>query len=161
MLRNLSFVFVVFSIMACSGGDKITVENAQLNALASGPLYEGINTATGTLDISAFLPQNTTVNQIQHAKVQSLKIVSKESPNIKSLTLLLTSSSISMQKIAFLDEINWKDGEIILNIAQEQEKLDEILKDKSATIVVDFDLAEDWENDWEFECKFNWEITVK
>jgi hypothetical protein len=38
-----------------------------------------------------------------------------------------------------------------LKIAAEQEKLNEIIQDKSATIVIDFDLKEEWEEDLEFK----------
>ncbi len=115
------------------------------------------------MEIDAFLPENTQKNQIQNATVLSVTLDTqgKEIPNIQSLTLLMTSSTIPMQKIAFAENVVWKEGKLELKIAAEQEKLNEIIQDTSATIVIDFDLKEEWEEDLEFKCTINWEITVK
>jgi hypothetical protein len=59
------------------------------------------------LEIDAFLPENTQKNQIQNATVLSVILDSEgeKIPNIQSLTLLITSSSIPIQKIAFAENV--------------------------------------------------------
>ena len=59
------------------------------------------------MEIDAFLPENTQKNQIQNATVLSVILDSEgeKIPNIQSLTLLITSSSIPIQKIAFAENV--------------------------------------------------------
>jgi hypothetical protein len=59
------------------------------------------------LEIDAFLPENTQKNQIQNATVLSVILDSEgeKIPNIQSLSLLITSSSIPIQKIAFAENV--------------------------------------------------------
>jgi hypothetical protein len=162
MLKYIGILGIIFLVASCSGGEKTSMETSTI-VVASGPLYDGVNTATGTLEMDGFLPENIQKNQIQNATVLSVTLDSqgKEIPNIQSLTLLITSSTIPMQKIAFAENIEWKEGKLELKIAAEQEKLNEIIQDKSATIVIDFDLMEEWEENLELKCTINWEITVK
>jgi len=162
MLKYIGILGLIFITISCSSGEKTSMDTSNV-LVAVGPLYEGVNTATGALEIDAFLLENTKKNQIQNATVLSVILDSegKEIPNIQSLTLLITSSSFPMQKIAFAENIEWKEGKLELKIAAEQEKLNEIIQDKSATVVVDFDLKEEWEEDLKLKCSINWEITVK
>jgi hypothetical protein len=162
MVKYLVVIGIIFWFASCSTGEISKVDTSNV-LIVNGPLYDGVNTATGLLDINNFLSEKTTKNQIQKATVLSVTLNSegKVVPNIQSLTLLITSPNISMQKIAFADKVEWNNGKIELKIAAEQEKLNEIIQDKSATIVLDFDLIEEWEEDLEFTCKINWEIIVK
>ncbi len=59
------------------------------------------------MEIDAFLPENTQKNQIQNATVLSVILDSEgeKIPNIQSLSLLITSSSIPIQKIAFAENV--------------------------------------------------------
>lgn len=162
MIKYFTILGMALIFLSCSSGEKTSMDTSNV-VVASGPLYDGVNTATGTLEIDVFLPENTQKNQIQNATVLSVTLDNqgKEIPNIQSLTLLITSSTIPMQKIAFAENVVWKEGKLELKIAAEQEKLNEIIQDTSATIVIDFDLKEEWEEDLEFKCTINWEITVK
>lgn len=163
MKKSFLFLYLIglgLLFTNCENAKPIETETQKLTATAEGPLFSGINTATAEFNISAVLPEGIKPENISSAKISSININSlvENPPTINSFTVLIASPKQEMTQVAFLND---KDkAEKNMSMAEDQSAVTAVLKDESQTLVIDFDLSEDWLENWNFEVEIKWEITV-
>ena len=63
-----------------------------------------------------------------------------------------------MSQVAFLND--QKTGEVSLTLAEDQSFVEAILRDPSQTLVIDFDLSEDYFDNWTFDVTVEWDLSI-
>lgn len=159
--RLSSFLIVLFFFSSCGTITTLEIPNQKITVKATGPLFEGVNTAIANFNFKDLLPENTDLKDIHSAKIQDFKLVpiGDEFPENKGFTALLASPNSSMQEFGFSSAL--KTDESNFKLAENQEFLIEILKDSSQTLVIDFTLTEDLYDNLEFEAEIKWSIQLK
>lgn len=154
-------LLLFIGLTSCSTKETIEIKEHKLQATATGPLFTGVNTATADFSIKEVLPNGYKAEKIVEAKIKSVKIrpEQKETPEVLAYTALLSSPEESMNQFAFLNTPDKMEAS--LNIAEEQDFITEIIKDSNQTLVIDFNINEDWYEDWIFDVVIDWEIIVK
>jgi hypothetical protein len=134
-----------------------------LETIAVGPLFEGINTATVEFDIQNILPKEVKKEQLSEVRIKSIQLSLSDSaaPVPNSFTVLLASPNTSMKECGFIQEESIKLDNYTVSLAKEQEFLEEILQDKMQTLVIDFDLNEEWFDDYTITASIDWELKFK
>ena len=84
-----------------------------------------------------------------------------EAPVPNSFTVLLASPNTSMKECGFIKEESIKMNNYQVSLAEEQDFLVEILQDNMQTLVIDFDLKEDWFDDLTVTAAIDWELKFK
>ena len=162
MKSSFKVLIFFFSIvfLACDSGVPLEIDKQHIVAQAKGPLFSGLNTATIDFKIKEFLPVDVEISQIASARLKSLAVnpIGEGLPSVSSYTVLVASPNQEMNQIGFLNAV--QEGEASLVIAKEQPFMKDILKDPSQTLVIDFDLAEDYFDNLTFELTLEWEIHV-
>ena len=148
------------SFFGCNNSKPLEIGEHKLQATATGPLFTGVNTATADFKIQDLLPEGIDANNITSAKITSITVKpeAESAPEILSYTTLLASPDQEMSQIAFLNQPDKKKAS--LSIAEDQSFVLDMLKDSSQTLVIDFNLEEDWYDDWIFNVIIQWELTV-
>jgi hypothetical protein len=82
-------------------------------------------------------------------------------PVPNSFTVLLASPNTSMKECGFIQEEAIKLDNYNVSLAKKQEFLEEILQDKMQTLVIDFDLNEEWFDDYTITASIDWELKFK
>jgi hypothetical protein len=167
IVKNLFLTLLGTVLLSCSQLQKhnFTVENVEITA--EGPLFEGINTATGEykVDISTFL--DSTGNEMQD--LHKARLVSAHLSLIDSLTfnmvgdvsLLLAGENTEMKSLAFLNPIPEDQKEIQLTLAEEQTKVVDYFKESQFTFVVDANILQDTMMDLRMVGTFIFELQTK
>lgn len=153
-----ALLLVVAALSSCGDVDTIKITTTNLNAFATGPLFEGVNTASADFKFEDFLPENIKKENIQTVKIQAISItpVVAESPKPSGYTLLLASPKTSMQAFGF-----YKNGDTAVSLTNDQTFISDIMKDEKHTLVIDFNIAEDYYDNYTFGTKIDWLLTVK
>ena len=160
LVRTTFFFSVLLFNVACNNAVPIEVNPLQVKAEATGPLFSGINTATADFKISEILPDGVKQDQIAKAQIKSitLRSIGEGVPNVLSYTALLASPNQEMSQVAFLND--QKTGEVSLTLAEDQSFVEAILRDPSQTLVIDFDLSEDYFDNWTFDVTVEWDLSI-
>jgi hypothetical protein len=148
------------SIISCSSPKPIEIGEHKIQATATGPLFTGVNTATADFKIQDLLPEGVDIEQLSSAKIKSIIVrpESESAPEVLSYTTLLSSPEEDMNQFAFLNQPDKTTAS--LTIAEDQSFIIDMLKDSSQTLVIDFNLKEDWYEDWIFDVVIEWELTI-
>lgn len=145
MWRLLALLPILF--MSCTASEKKSVVVEDLNLITQGPLFEGVNTATLNLNWTGFDLEEQKSYTVKSAKIQKIVLKPQVNISVNSYTILVTSKHSEMQKIGYFTGELAADGtEIIL--AEDQQKLTKIFQEEDITFVIDFDLTEDYFEDW-------------
>lgn len=162
-LKIQTLLLCVFVLMGCGKSEPIQTDFQKLETFAVGPLFEGINTATVEFDIQNILPKEVKKEQISEVRIKSIQLglVDSAAPVPNSFTVLLASPKTSMKECGFILEESIKMNNYNASLAEEQEFLVEILQDEMQTLVIDFDLKEDWFDDYKITATINWELKIK
>lgn len=162
VVRHLSGLFVVMLLLyACGTVTTLEVPDQKIVVKAVGPLFEGVNTATASFKFKDLLPGNTDLSTIHSVKIEQFKLVplGEGNPENKGFTALLASPNSSMQQFGF--STTSKTDTLTFSLAENQDFLNDVLKDSTQTIVLDFNLAEDLYDNMEFEAQIQWNIQLK
>lgn len=161
-MKNILKIFtaglLLFLMNSCSpeanNSEEFTIET---NLLASGPLFEGINTFQSEIssDIKSFL----TKNNIKEESI--VDIVLKESyiktdstvndSLLQSVNLLVFSDNFPMQNIAIANPLVLENNKISFKVADIQENIKSILFEDKSYVVADATLKEDFYDDLELQ----------
>ena len=154
---------IVFLLWGCGKSEPIQTDVQKLETIAVGPLFEGINTATVEFDIQNILPKEVKNEQLSEVRIKSIHLSLSDSaaPVPNSFTVLLASPNTNMKECGFIQEESIKMNNYNVSLAKEQEFLEEILQDKMQTLVIDFDLKEDWFDDYKVTAAIDWELKFK
>ena len=150
-------------LWGCGKSEPIQTDVQKLETIAVGPLFEGVNTATVEFDIQKVLPKEVKKEQLSDVRIKSIQLSLSDSaaPVPNSFTVLLASPNTSMKECGFIQEESIKMNNYNVSLAGEQEFLVEILQDKMQTLVIDFDLKEDWFDDYTVTATIDWELKFK
>jgi hypothetical protein len=153
----------VLVLWGCGKSEPIQTDVQKLETIAVGPLFEGVNTATVEFDIQNVLPKEVEKEQLSEVRIKSiqLSLLDSAAPVPNSFTVLLASPNTSMKECGFIQEESIKMNNYNVSLAGEQEFLVEILQDKMQTLVIDFDLKEDWFDDYTVTATIDWELKFK
>lgn len=153
----------VLVLWGCGKSEPIQTDVQKLETIAVGPLFEGVNTATVEFDIQKVLPKEVEKEQLSEVRIKSiqLSLLDSAAPVPNSFTVLLASPNTSMKECGFIQEESIKMNNYNVSLAGEQEFLVEILQDKMQTLVIDFDLKEDWFDDYTVTATIDWELKFK
>jgi uncharacterized secreted protein with C-terminal beta-propeller domain len=154
---------IVFLLWGCGKSEPIQTDVQKLETIAVGPLFEGINTATVEFDIQNILPKEVKKEQLSEVRIKSIQLSLSDSaaPVPNSFTVLLASPNTSMKECGFIQEESIKLDNYNVSLAKQQEFLEEILQDKMQTLVIDFDLNEEWFDDYTITASIDWELKFK
>lgn len=162
VVRHLSGLFVVMLLLsACGTVTILEVPDQKITVKATGPLFEGVNTATASFNFKDLLPEDTDLSTIHSAKIELFKLVAlgDGNPENKGFTALIASPNSSMQQFGFSTTSNT--DTLNFSLAENQDFLNDVLKDSTQTLVLDFSLAEDLYDNMEFEAQIQWNVQLK
>ena len=153
----------VLVLWGCGKSEPIQTDVQKLETIAVGPLFEGVNTATVEFDIQNVLPKEVKKEQLSEVRIKSiqLSLLDSAAPVPNSFTVLLASPNTSMKECGFIQEESIKMNNYNVSLAEEQEFLVEILQDKMQTLVIDFDIKEDWFDDFTVTAAIDWDLKFK
>ncbi len=167
-LFTYSFCLLSLFFSACSSSTETKVFNIQnIQISAEGPLFEGSNTAQLELNnpLQAYLTtEKIDIKNIKSAKLKSIQIDNADSSNFnmfQSLTLQLTSEKTPMLNLGVLNPIPADVKSINLNVANIQEDLVDILKQKSLFVVADALIKADTSANIKMNCNLEFELEIK
>jgi hypothetical protein len=169
-MKNVAFIgglLWIFWMTSCSQLQTHEFSIANIEITADGPLYEGINTATGEykVDITTFLDSiSSKIQNLHRAKLVSARLSLVDSLNfniVGDVTLLLAGENTEMKSLAFLNPIPEDLKEIQLSLAEEQPKVVNYFKESQITFVVDADILQDTMIDLRMLGTFIFELQTK
>lgn len=143
------------------------IETPVLELKATGPLFEGSNTATVTWEYSLkdLFPEISNEIVIEDARVSTIKIIPKldvDYPELGKVVMEMKPKNTSMTRVGLL-ETNFDTSQAnSLNVAEIQEDFDEAFVDERLTFVGDFDLKdEEYFDDLSFDLVVTFEIQTR
>lgn len=165
---SLPFIFtLIFVLTGCSNNEStekdLLIENIEI--MAEGPLFEGSNTGQALIEtpIASFLTEHgLNKEQLNNAKVSEIVLSTDDSTNFdlfQSITLQIVSDQTDMIKLGLINPIEKNSQSLTLKIAEEQEKLIEVLKQDNVYIIADAILNQDTDMGLKFKCKINFKIS--
>lgn len=167
---KLPLIFtLIFVLVGCGNSESsekdLLIENIEI--MAEGPLFEGSNTGQALIEapLSDFLNEHKLTNeQLNSAKVSEIVLTTDDSTNFdlfQSITLQIVSDQTDMIKLGLINPIEKNSQSLTLKIAEEQEKLIEVLKQDNVYIIADAILTQDTDSNIKIKCKINFKISHK
>ena len=155
-------VFASLLLVSCGEAEQLGTKSLSVQTTAVGPLFEGVNTSTIEFDVKTILPKNVNKEDVSEVKIKkiSLTLDTARFPVPKSFTVLLASPNNSMKECGFGKESEIKNGKFIVSLAKNQEFVTDLFKDQSQTLVIDFNLSEDWDDDYIIGAEVEWDIQI-
>lgn len=166
LFQTMCFLLIL-SVACNSKTNKHNLTTDSIELIAEGPLFEGSNTVQGELltpleNLIESLSLNS--DQIKNARLTATEIVLPDSIDaglISSLTLSLASDHTEMIQLAVINPLPAGKNSFKLQVAGEQEKLAELLKQDKVYVVADAMLKKDIETSLKMKCKLEFEIETK
>ncbi len=157
-MRTLSLsLFFAALLVGCSPSEQLEWSTSKVTISAAGPLFEGSN--TGTFDWSFDLVEEIegldNMENILEARLLSIELYPEDVDVLEDVTIQLAGEKTGMQKIAFMNS----DGSV--QVADKQENLASFFLDNYPTLVADFNLLDDWFDDYIIEAKLVFELKIK
>jgi len=165
LLSFSSFLLCFF--FACTESQTITFKTAPIALVASGPLFEGANTAQGDFfpNIADFLKQQgLELSALENATLQTVSLTLPDSLNsdlVSEITLQLAADQVDMQKVAVLNPVPAGQTQLTLSVAQEQKKIADLIQQNKMLLVADVNLKKDMDADWQATAVLEFLLTVK
>lgn len=167
-LKSLSLLTLVVLMQSCSvETDSYQIETPVLVLNATGPLFEGSNTATATWEFSLeeLFPDVEGDIIVHKAKVSSINIQPKgeeDFPKVDKMVMEIKSKYINMTRIGLLESNIQIGKDYTLNVADKQEEIATALQDERITFVADFDMIdEEYYEDVSFDLVVSFEVEVR
>lgn len=167
-LKNILLLSIIMTIISCSVETEThNIETPVLELKATGPLFQGSNTATVTwkYTLDKLFPEIDDKIVIENARVTSIKMIPKSNvsyPDIGKIVMEMKPKETNMLRVGLL-ETNFKnDQSNNLSVAAVQEDFDKAFKDGRLTFVADFDLLEeDYYDDLSFDLIVSFKIFTR
>jgi hypothetical protein len=130
---------------------------------ATGPLYEGENTAQGVMDISHVLSDTGQAffTEASLTEFELTLVNGGDFSQMRQMTLFLVNESTDMQKVAVLNPVPKGAKTLTFQMAADQKGTASLLNADDLTWVLDFSLLEDQEYDLVFSARYKFEGTLK
>lgn len=148
MFRVFLWVIVLsLALLGCAGGgEKSNIDTGKVVLVASGPLYEGPNTAT-----AEWIPAKESVEgkEITSARVSKIRLTGTglHADLFSDITFSLTAPGADMQRVGVLNPVVVGDSIWELQVAEEQKNIEDFFTGKPITLVADVNLKVDLEAD--------------
>jgi hypothetical protein len=148
MLRNsLMFVLIAAALLGCTrGGEQLSLETGKVVLVASGPLFEGSNTAT-----AEWTPARESVEgkKITSARVSKIRLTGTGlyADLFSDITFSLAASGADMRRVGVLNPVAVGDSTWELQVAEEQKNIEDFFEGKPITLVADVNLNRDLDAD--------------
>lgn len=156
-LNLLALLVVLLAITSCSEGIKKTITSESIE-MSEEYAFAGSNTLTGVWNVDL---NGIDIDSFDDARVTSIKIEMVE-PGISDILseciMQLATPGTNMQRIGVLNPIPDNVGSFEMKVADEQEDILELLKQKEITFVADINLEEDPESILSFKTTIEFEI---
>lgn len=166
MFRIPLLIVLLATLSACTEPERLTFESGPIPLLASGPLFEGSNTAQGEWNtgLKAFLTeQGHSLNDLRDVHLTSATIAGADSTGlqgIRSVSVQWMGGAQGMQQMAVRNPLPADSSSVRLTVADEQPKLAELLGQGTVTVVADLDLDADSDADRHVIGSFTLELSV-
>jgi hypothetical protein len=166
MMRITLLALLLATLSACTEPERIVYESGPIPMVASGPLFEGTNTAQGewTTGLEAFLKaQGHALKDLREARLTSASLSGADSTGlqgIRSASVQWVGGDQGMQQVAVRNPLPAEPGTVALTVATEQPDLAALLRAGTLTVVADLDLDADSEADRHVIGSFTLELTV-
>lgn len=160
------FLSAIF-LISCGQVETHTFSTGDVEITASGPLFEGANTATGdyTIDLSGFLEEHgAEIGDISEAKLKSAQLTILDSLNfnfVDGISLSIAGDVADMQNVGVLNPVPDDQTKVDIQVAEEQSKIDAFFKESMMTYVVDFNISQDTFIDVRMIGNFEFDISLK
>lgn len=166
--KNILLLTIFITAISCSVETEThIVKTPVLELKATGPLFQGPNTATVTWEYSLEELFSETENEIviENARVSTIKIIPQknvEYPNLGKVVMEMKPKNTNMTRVGLL-ETNFDNSQANnFNVAEVQEDFNEAFKDEKLTFVADFDmLDEEYFDDLTFDLVATFEIQTR
>lgn len=152
-------------LTACSTpAEKQVIKTPVLNLKASGPFFQGPNTATAewSFTLDDLSPEQDGQISIEAANILDIQIrpVKDEAyPEIGKVVMEMKSKNTTMKRIGLLDTNLDTTQNNALSVAEVQEDLEEAFVDNEIIFVADFDiLDQEYYDDIHFELVVTFEL---
>lgn len=160
---------LTFAAVSCGKISTIEYKPSPVILTAEGPLFEGSNTAQGTVpgaDLESFLSKNGYSGaRIKSARLVSAQVFSESDTltldNIGQITLQLAAKNVDMQQVAVLNPVPEGKNYVDLQVAAEQEKIADLIRQSALACVADLNLKQDAEATLNLTCKLVFELQVE
>ncbi|SMG46543.1 hypothetical protein SAMN05661096_03287 [Marivirga sericea] len=157
---TVSLVVLLCFLISCSETEKKTITSTSV-AMIEEYAMEGSNTLTGVWEVDL---AGINIDNIESAKVTSIKmemVEPEKSDILAEIIMQLAASGTNMQRVALLNPVPENSSSIDLSIAEEQENLVDLLKQKEVTFVADVNLKEDPKGTISITTVIEFELEVK
>ncbi len=154
-------------ISSCGSTESVENKSISVEVTASGPLFEGSNTATGTYEVN--LSELTGIPNFEASNLGDVSIVSAalktsndlNAVGVSQIGLSLTSKNADMQQIAFADEEQIIGNQATFKLAADLKDLAKYFQDDKLTIVTDMILQDDIEDDFSGTVSITLNLEIK
>lgn len=167
-MKDLLLLVVFFSLFlaACTHSEVVIFTTGEVDLVASGPLMEGSNTAQGEYQpaLEQWLKsKDANLADLRDAKLVKASFVLPDSMNsslISEITLHLAAENADMQKVGVLNPVPEGQTGIALQIAQDQKRIADFLRQPNMTFVADINIKKDTMPDMHLKGIFEFQITI-
>jgi hypothetical protein len=165
-MTRLSILSLLLAFTACSEPERLTFESGPVHLVASGPLFEGSNTAQGewTTGLEAFLEAGGhQLADLREVRLTRASIAAADSTGlrgIRSVSVQWVGGEQGMHQMAVRNPLPADSNSVALTVAADQPKLADLLRTGTVTVVADLDLDADSDADRHAIGSFTLELTV-
>lgn len=166
MFRIPLLIVLLAALSACSEPERLTYESGPIPLVASGPLFEGSNTAQGewATGLEAFLKaQGHELKDLREARLTSASLSGADRTGlqgIRSASVQWVGGDQGMQQVAVRNPLPSDSGTVALTVATDQPDLAALLRAGTLTVVADLDLEADSDADRHVIGSFTLELTL-
>lgn len=159
-------LFLALCLVACGEPERLTFQSGPVPLVATGPLFEGTNTAQGTWStgLEAFLvEQGHSLDQLQEARLVGATIAGADSSGlqgVRSVSVQWMDGATGMHQVAVRNPLPADSATVALTLATDQAKVTELLRSGTLTVVADMDLVADSDSDRHVIGSFTLELTL-
>lgn len=156
-MRHLIILSLAVSLFGCSSSEEVKWSTESLTVTAAGPLFEGSNTGTyeWDIDLTKAIEGLNDLSQLSEARLVDISVKAEDPDMVEDVTIQLAGEKSGMQKVAFMD------GSGKIQVAEKQENLASFFQDKYPTVVADFNILDDWFDDFIFDVELTFTFKVK
>lgn len=155
-LLSVALCVTMLSAVSCKRDLSTSTATVSVTVSAEAPLFEGTNTAVGTWEVQLrelFPEIDFDKTKIKSARIDEVVLEYDPDYKVKSAKVEISGRNVSMQKIAFMNNIDENESFVNLLVAEEQKDIHKFLSLDKINVVADVDLAEDLETDFSATVK--------
>lgn len=166
-MRYLLPTVLLLLISSCTEPERIVYESGPIPLVASGPLFEGANTAQGewSTGLEAFLKEHGhELKDLREARLTGASLAGADSTGlqgIRSASIQWVGGDQGMQQVAVRNPLPSDSSEVALTVAIEQPDLVALLRAERLTVVADLDLDADRDADRHVIGTFTLDLNVE